>query len=104
MNQIYKKGEFIITPFWRTSKRKEFMVVNTEKEFKHGHTHLKSFEMAQYLIRLARAKKINNGLSPYLLTSLKRISEDEEYIKKLDDLIREKRRKGKKQAYYNCTK
>jgi hypothetical protein len=80
------------------------MVINTLKEFKHGHTHLKSFEMAQYLIRLSMTKKINGSLSPYLLTSLKRISQDEEFIQKVDDVIKEKRRKGKKQKYYNVSK
>jgi hypothetical protein len=101
MNQIFKKDEFIIVPFFRTSKKKEFMVINTSKEFKQGHTHLKSFEMAKYLVQLAKAKKINNSLSPYLLTSLKRISVEENYIAKLEELIAVKRAKGKKRAYYN---
>jgi hypothetical protein len=100
MNQIFKKGEYIITPFYK-GKRREFMIVNTEKEFRNGHTHLKSFKMAKYLIYLARSKKINSGLPPYLLTSLMRISNDKEYINKIEDIIKVKKSKGKKLSYRN---
>ncbi|CAM5196605.1 putative protein OS=Ureibacillus acetophenoni OX=614649 GN=SAMN05877842_105111 PE=4 SV=1 [Ureibacillus acetophenoni] len=100
MNQIFKKEEFIITPFYK-GRRQEFMVVNTKKEFKNGHTHLKSFKMAKYLINLARCKKINSGLRPYLLTSLTRISNDQEYIQKLEEVLAVKRNKGKKASYFN---
>ena len=100
MNQIFKKDEFIIIPFYK-GRKQEFMVVNTKKEFKNGHTHLKSFKMAKYLINLARCKKINSGLRPYLLTSLTRISMDHEYIEKLEELLTVKRSKGNKASYYN---
>lgn len=100
MNQIYKKDEFIIIPFFK-GRKQEFMVVNTKKEFKNGHTHLKSFKMAKYLISLARCQKINSGLRPYLLTSLTRISTDHEYIQKLEELLAVKRSKGHKAPYYN---
>lgn len=100
MNQIFKKDEFIIIPFFK-GRKQEFMVVNTKKEFKNGHTHLKSFKMAKYLINLARCKKINSGLRPYLLTSLKRISKDQEYIEKLEEILAIKKNKGQKSSYYN---
>lgn len=100
MNQIFKKDEFIIIPFFK-GRKQEFMVVNTKKEFKNGHTHLKSFKMAKYLINLARYKKINAGLRPYLLTSLKRISKDQEYIEKLEEILEVKKNKGNKDSYYN---
>ncbi|WP_254865270.1 hypothetical protein [Solibacillus isronensis] len=100
MNQIFKKDEFIIIPFYK-GRKQEFMVVNTKKEFKNGHTHLKSFKMAKYLINLARCQKINSGLRPYLLTSLTRISADREYIQKLEELLAVKRSKGSKASYYN---
>ncbi|SOC39222.1 hypothetical protein [Ureibacillus acetophenoni] len=100
MNQIFKKDEFIITPFYK-GRKQEFMVVNTKKEFKKGHTHLKSFKMAKYLINLVRYKKINSGLRPYLLTSLTRISNDHEYIKRVEEVLAVKKNKGKKASYYN---
>lgn len=100
MNQIFKKDEFIIIPFYK-GKKQEFMVVNTRKEFENGHTHLKSFKMAKYLINLARCKKINSGLRPYLLTSLIRISRDPDYIEKLKELLAVKKSKGSKASYYN---
>jgi hypothetical protein len=100
MNQIYKKDEFIITPFYK-GKRQEFMVINTKKPFKKGHTHLKSFDMAKYLIFLVRAEKINSGLKPYLLTSLTRLSDNEDYITKVNEILAGKRQKGKKLSYRN---
>lgn len=100
MNQIFKKEEFIIVPFYK-GKKQEFMVVNTNKEFKVGHTHLKSFKMAKYLIYLVRDKKINGGLRPYFLTSLTRLSDDVEYIEKVNEVLYEKKRKGKKLGYRN---
>lgn len=90
MNQIYKKNEYIIIPFYK-GRKQEFMVVNTKKEFQNGHTHLKSFKMAKYLINLARFKKINSSLRPYLLTSLKRISNDKSYIERIEEILESKK-------------
>lgn len=105
MNQIYKKNEFIVVPFYRTRKKREFMIINVDKKDKHGfnkaHTHLRSFDMSKYLITLAINKHINNSLSPYLLRSLIRISTDDNYIGQLEELISVKRQKGKKKSYYN---
>jgi hypothetical protein len=101
MNQIFKQNEFIIVPFYKKGRSTEFMVVNTTKDFKNGHTHVKSYKMAKYLIFLANNHKINSGLRPYLLRSLARISSDNDYIKKVEDLMIVKRSKGKKQSYRN---
>lgn len=105
MNQIYKRDNFVIVPFYKTRKKIEFMIINNSKKRKQGfekaHTHLRSFEMAKYLINLSINNKINSSLSPYLLKSLIRISEDEKYISDLENLISVKRQKGKKMGYRN---
>lgn len=102
MNQIYKKDEFIIVQFFK-GKRREFIVINTKKKdregFKKAHTHLKSYEMSKYVISLVRKGKINNGLSVYLLQSLVRVSEDEHYQNKVNQLIETKLSKGRKETY-----
>src|SRR5699024_8739076 len=99
VNQIYKRNSFIIVPFFKGKNKKEFMIINLEKKklegFKKSHTHIKSFKMGKYLINLAITKKINSGLSPYLLTSLKRISNDDKHISDIEDLIKTKRNKKK---------
>jgi hypothetical protein len=101
MNQIFTYHEFIVVPFYKKGRQNQFMAVNTAKEFKQGHTHLKSYKIAKYLIHLAASKQINNGLRPYFIRSLIRISDDRNYIAKLEDLLVVKRNKGKKMNYRN---
>lgn len=104
MNQIYKKGDFIIVKFLK-GKRTEYMVVNTRKAskegFKKAHTHLKSYEMSKHVIEQVRKGKINTGLSIYLLGSLKRLSEDLEYVEKVNTLIATKKNRRNKAGYRN---
>jgi len=106
MNQIYKKDKFIIVPFFKKNSSTEYMIVNTEKQkrkgFKLSHTHIKSFKMGKYLIELAIHKRINNGLSPYLLRSIIRITDDQKFTEDLEELIAVKKQKGKKLGYRNC--
>lgn len=103
MTQVYKKREFIIVQFHK-GRRKEYMVVNVRKSerlgFKKAHTHIKSFNTGKYIIDLVISGKINNGLSPYLLESLARVSEDRRYQQKVRDLIEVKRERGR-QRYHN---
>lgn len=62
----------------------DFVVYNTKKKFTKGHVHVKSFKIGRTLIDLAIKKKLPKN--PYLALSLMRISNDEEYIKKLKEL------------------
>ena len=93
-NCIFRRGEFIILKVGN-----EYIVVNRNKVFKEGHTHVKSFDTAEYLINIARYKRIPRHLSKYLLTSLIRISNDAEYSLKIQDLI--DRKNDRKQKYTN---
>ena len=93
-NCIFQRGEFVILKVGN-----EYIVVNRNKVFKDGHTHIKSFETAEYVVNMARYRRIPRHLSPYLLTSLVRISKDEGYIGKIRELIETKRER--KQKYTN---
>ena len=76
MRQIYRKGEFIIIG--------NFIVINTKKEFKQGHTHLNNYYAAKRAIYLVRNHKIPSRCSKYFLVSLIRISNDRDYIRMVE--------------------
>lgn len=95
-NEVYQKKNFSIIKIDRSG----YIVINKNKDFEEGHTHLKSFKTAKMIVDLALNKLIPNHLSQYLLISLIRISEDLEYINKLEILLNNKKNKTQ-QNYYN---
>lgn len=76
-----------------------FIVVNTSKVFKEGHTHLKSFNASKTAIDLVLNRKIPKSTNFYYLESLIRLSDDVKYIQKLNELINVRKHKGKKAQY-----
>lgn len=94
MNNVYSKDEFIIT-----SIDNEFIVINKKKRFKYGHTHIRNFKTAKYLIDMVSHKRIPYHLPVYLLVSLRRLSDDEVYAHKIAELIENK--KNKRMNYVN---
>ncbi|GAB6150708.1 hypothetical protein [Clostridium novyi] len=76
MNQVYKKEEYIIVPVCNN-----FIVINIEKEFRYGHTHIKNFNTGKLLIDLAIKKQLPRNYM--LVNNLIRLTKDEEYKKKL---------------------
>lgn len=95
-NKIYEKKEFIIFQV-----KEGFIAYNTKKVFQEGHTHLKHFEAAKTAIDLVINKKIPKSTDGYYLTSLIRLSEDDIYIDKINELIKTRENKGKKEKYVN---
>lgn len=95
-NKIYEKKNFIIFQV-----KEGFVIYNTKKSFQEGHTHLKHFEAAKTAIDLVINKKVPKSTDLYYLSSLIRISDDEKYIKQVNDLIESRIQKGKKEKYYN---
>ncbi len=81
-NCISSKGNFMILAIGH-----EYVVVNKEKSFSQGHTHVKSFSQAEYLVKMSLHKRIPHHLSSYLLTSLIRLSDDAAYSAKIAELI-----------------
>lgn len=99
MNIVYSKKNFHV---YRVEN--QFIVYNTKKVFKAGHTHLYSLNSAKYVLDCALYKDIPHDLDIYRLTSLVRLSTDEDYIRKVEELLevkKEKKRANKDCPYYN---
>lgn len=95
-NKIYEKKEFIIIQV-----KEGYIAYNTKKVFEEGHTHLKHFEAAKTAIDLVINKKVPKSTDGYYLASLIRLSEDDLYIEKINQLIKAREQKGKKDKYFN---
>lgn len=95
-NKIYEKNGYIII-----KSKSGYIACNTNKKFKEGHTHLKSYNAAKTAIDLVIKKKIPKSYSVYFLTSLMRISNDIQYIKHINDIMYIRKNKGLKEKYIN---
>ena len=80
---------------------KGFIVINTSKPFERGHTHLKSLKMAKTIVCNVKNNKMPKTRNHYLLISHIRLSSDDGYIGKINELLRVRQSKGKR-SYYNC--
>lgn len=87
MVMIYKKKEFKVYAECRSD---EVIIHNSKKSFDKGHTHIKNFKTAKYLIDLSIHKSIPNHPTKYFITSLIRLTDDKIYkkilIKELDKI------------------
>ena len=103
MNTIYHKRNFNIY----SVNGKEFIVHNSDLCFRDHHTHINKFSTAKYLINISLYKAIPKRLSNYLIISLIRLTDDNEYKIKLYNLLSSNSNKyytsnkDKKQSYYN---
>lgn len=77
-HQIYRNRQFKI---YETLEG--YIVHNSNKPFEYGHTHIRKFDTAKYLVHLSVHKIVPKHLSRYLIISLIRLSEDKEYENKL---------------------
>lgn len=89
--QVYTKKNFAIIDM-----DEGYIVINKDKEFKQGHTHITNFNTAKYLIDMVLYSRMPYHLPIYLLISLQRLSADENYRDKIGELIKNKRDKEKK--------
>lgn len=99
--KVYEKNEFVILKV-HSDKKVGYIAYNTEKEWENGHTHLKSFEVAKTIISNVLNHKKPKTSNMYLLKSHIRLSNDESYIKFIEELILVKKSK-QKQEYRNRT-
>lgn len=104
MNTIYHKRNFNIY----SVNKKEFIIHNTDLPFETHHTHINRFSTAKYLINISIYKSLPKRLSNYLIISLIRLTDDEEYIEQLRLLLKKNKEerlgssvKDRKQSYYN---
>lgn len=73
-----------------------YLVQNTSMQG-FCHTHIRNLGTAMRIIELSKKRKCPYSLPRYLLISLYRISEDEKYRKKIEDVLNV----HKKDAYIN---
>lgn len=65
------------------------------------HTHVKSKKLAETIIKNVCSEKIPLHSHSRTLVCMKRLSDNNEYIKKIDELLSIREQKGRKQDYFN---
>ena len=65
------------------------------------HTHVKSKHLAETIINNVCSEKIPLHSHSRTFESMKRLSCNEKYIKKIDDILEVRKQKGRKQHYVN---
>lgn len=65
--------------------RQGWVAYNTNKKFEDGHTHLCSFESARDAIKFCMEGRVPMKADVYYLTSLQRLTKDNEYYDKLEE-------------------
>lgn len=63
-----------------------YIVHNTNKEFRIGHTHVRSFKKAKSIVDLCVRKKLPNTLRKWEIESLMRVTNNNTYRNKLRNL------------------
>lgn len=96
--KIYEKKQYMILKV-----KKGYIVYNVNKPFEKGHSHIYGMEMAKVIIDNCLKKRRPKTSNLYLLSSHARVSDDEKYIKLINELIDAKKSKGK-QTYRNRSK
>lgn len=94
--QVYQEGAFKV---YRAGN--DFIVHNTAYAFTQKHTHIKTLNNAKRIIESIKHRTIPKSFSPYLLTSLLRLSDDERYIRDVEGLIAARKQKGPRPKYNN---
>lgn len=65
------------------------------------HTHVKSKHLAETIINNVCSEKIPLHSHSRTLESMKRLSCNEKYIEKIEDILKVRKQKGRKQNYIN---
>lgn len=85
---IFRKKNFIILEL----KKNRYIVLNKKKKFKDGHTHTNNYNYAKSLIDLCVRRKLPRKPQKRIMESLKRLSNDEKYLKELEKFKGEKKK------------
>ncbi|MDY5213230.1 hypothetical protein [Intestinibacter sp.] len=94
--KIYEREGYIILKV-----KRGYIVYNTKKNFKNGHTHIQSFDMAKTIIDNNIRKKRPKTNSIYLIESHIRVTNDSKYKKMLEELLASKEDRTKDNKYHN---
>ena len=92
--KIYQNKEYIILKV-KSNKKIGFIVYNTKKNWENGHSHLNSRAISESVIKNVIYKRKPKTNNLYVLKSHARVSNDEKYIKFIENLIEVKRSKEK---------
>ena len=65
------------------------------------HTHIKSKHLAETIINNVCSEKIPLHSYSRTLESMKRLSDNEKYVNKINELLNTRMNKGRKQSYHN---
>ena len=75
------------------SRSDTYVVHNTRKPFKTGHTHIRSYSTAEYIAKMIAYHKLPRDCkNKYLLESLIRLETDPDHIKILQSILRKSRK------------
>ena len=94
--KIYEREGYIILKV-----KRGYIVYNTKKNFKNGHTHIQSFDMAKTIIDNNIRKKRPKTNSIYLIESHIRVTNDSKYKQMLAELLASKEDRTKDNKYHN---
>lgn len=72
--QIYQSADFKIY-----KAGDGYIIHNTHKKFKEGHTHVKKYDTCMIMIKLIKRKLIPKSRSKHFIESLLRLSHDKKY-------------------------
>ena len=65
------------------------------------HTHVHSRHLAETIINNVCSEKIPLHSHSHTLESMKRLSDNEKYVNKINELLNTRMNKGRKQSYHN---
>lgn len=77
-----------------------FRVTRTDIDGNY-HTHMKSKQLAKTVIHNVCYNKIPLNSRDYTLVSMYRLSDNENYCSKIQEILNTRKQKGKKDNYYN---
>lgn len=80
--RIFQRKEYSIYKV-----KQGYIVHNTNKEFRTGHTHVRSFNKAKSIVDLCIRKKLPNTPRRWEIESLIRVTNNNTYRNKLRDLL-----------------
>lgn len=85
MKKIFTKKYMIV---FEREEHDEYVVYNTKKEWRYGHTHIHTYKQALYLVDCVLQNKIPHKVNRYFLVSLYRVTsnkKEQELIKRVLD-------------------
>ena len=93
LNTIYKKKNYKIYDVG-----KEYIIHNSSLDFSQHHTHINNYNTCKFIIDLCIHKSIpKKHLSDYLLVSIIRLTDDNNYKHQIENLLKQNKKKRGKQ-------